>query len=88
VTAAGNKDPRLYLIHTLECIAKIRSYTSEGREAFLASTLAHDAVSRNLQIIGEAAKRAAEDVRTMAPESPWRGIAGLRDVIRPPIRRR
>ncbi len=41
----------------------------------------YDAVVRNLEIIGEAAKRIPEEVRKKAPRIEWRKIAGLRDVI-------
>ena len=40
-----------------------------------------DAVCRNLEIIGEAAKRVPEDVRLRHPEIEWRRISGLRDVL-------
>lgn len=43
--------------------------------------MAYDAVLRNLQIIGEAAKAVAADVRQSHPEVDWKGMAGLRDVI-------
>jgi uncharacterized protein with HEPN domain len=39
----------------------------------------HDAVLRNLEILGEAAKRVPADARALAPEIEWRRIAGLRD---------
>lgn len=41
----------------------------------------YDAVVRNLEIIGEAAKRIPEEVRKKVPRIEWRKIAGLRDVI-------
>lgn len=75
------KDDRLYLIHISECIEKIMKYTSEGREAFMGSTLTQDAVIRNFEIIGEAAKHLSEGFKTAHPESPWKQIAGFRDVL-------
>jgi uncharacterized protein with HEPN domain len=30
------KDDRLYLIHIMECIARVEQYTAEGKDAFLA----------------------------------------------------
>jgi uncharacterized protein with HEPN domain len=36
-----------------------------------------DAAIRNLEIIGEAAKRLPEEVRSGCPEIPWREIIGL-----------
>lgn len=81
MSAPREKDPRLYLIHMIECIDRIRSYAGAGRDAFLTNQMAQDAVYRNLQVLGEAAKRVPESVRALAPAIPWRGIAGLRDVI-------
>lgn len=49
------KDEKLYLIHILECVARIEEYTGDGRAAFMQSTMAQDAVTRNFEIIGEAA---------------------------------
>ena len=38
-----------------------------------------DAVIRNLEIIGEAAKNISESTRGRYPEIPWKQIAGMRD---------
>ena len=51
------KDGRLYLIHIIECIARIEEYTCDGRDAFMQSSLHQDAVVRNLQVLGESTKR-------------------------------
>jgi nitrogenase molybdenum-iron protein NifN len=40
-----------------------------------------DAVVRNLEIIGEAAKRISEKSRSQCQEIEWRKIAGLRDIL-------
>jgi uncharacterized protein with HEPN domain len=43
--------------------------------------MAYDAVLRNLQIIGEAAKAVPADVRQGHPEVDWKEMTGLRDVL-------
>ena len=40
-----------------------------------------DAVVRNLEIVGEAAKRVPEPLRERAPGVPWREMAGMRDKL-------
>jgi uncharacterized protein with HEPN domain len=50
-------------------------------EDFLADERTFDAVMRNLQIIGEAAKNVPPEIRVRYPEIEWRKIAGLRDVL-------
>ncbi|MEW6297836.1 MAG: DUF86 domain-containing protein [Thermodesulfobacteriota bacterium] len=39
------------------------------------------AVTRALEIIGEAAKKIPRSVRGRYPEVPWRNVAGMRDVL-------
>lgn len=40
-----------------------------------------DAVVRNLEIIGEAAKHIPPEVQARYPGVEWRSIAGLRDIV-------
>ena len=40
-----------------------------------------DAVVRNLEIVGEAAKRVSPSLRERAPGVPWREMAGMRDKL-------
>jgi uncharacterized protein with HEPN domain len=40
-----------------------------------------DAVVRNLEIVGEAAKRVPQPLRARAPGVPWREMAGMRDKL-------
>jgi len=50
-------------------------------DEFVEDEKTYDAVVRNLEIIGEAAKNVPEDIRVRCPGIEWRKIAGLRDVI-------
>lgn len=75
------KDDRPYLEHILEAIRKIDFYTADGREAFMQNTMAQDAVLRNFEIIGEAAKRLSSETKDRCPDIPWRDVAGLRDIL-------
>ncbi|MFW6162607.1 MAG: DUF86 domain-containing protein [Planctomycetota bacterium] len=71
----------VYLRHLLDAIAKIEAYASVGKDEFMASSHWQDAVIRQLEIIGEAAKRLSETLRNEHADVPWRRIAGLRDVL-------
>ena len=75
------KDSRVYLAHILERIDRIVRYTQRGRDVFLADSLIQDAVVRNLEVIGEAAKRIPDEYRQVHPTIPWRSLAALRDVL-------
>jgi uncharacterized protein with HEPN domain len=75
------KDPNLYLAHIQECLAKVQAYTREGRAAFMADTKTQEAVLRNFEVIGEAAKRLSPDFTVQYPQVPWRKIAGFRDIL-------
>lgn len=75
------KDPRVYLAHILECIEKIELFTADGKGRFMRDGMVQDAVMRNFEIIGEAAKRLDDRYRTEHPDIPWRALAELRDVL-------
>ena len=75
------KDPRVYLAHIMECIEKIEQFTADGQTRFLRDAMVQDAVLRNFEVIGEAAKRLDDEYRAEHAEIPWRALAGLRDVL-------
>ncbi len=75
------KDERAYLLHAIEAIDAILSYTVDGREAFFSDGKTHDAVIRNIEILGQAVKAISDGTRGLEPEVPWRQIAGMRDKL-------
>ena len=75
------KADRVYLQHIVDAIEKVESYVSVGRGEFMAASHWQDAVIRQLEIIGEAAKNLSQQLRSQHPEIPWRRISGLRDVL-------
>lgn len=77
-----SRDWILYLDDILESSKKILRY-AEGLtlDQFKADEKTYDAVVRNLEIIGEAAKNIPDSARAMMPDIEWRRPAGLRDII-------
>jgi uncharacterized protein with HEPN domain len=74
-------DDQLYLSHIKQAIERILSYSAQGRENFLVNTLVQDAVVRNFEIIGEAAKHLGDSTKARCPDVPWRRVAGFRDIL-------
>ena len=70
---------RLFLAHILAAIADIESFTTEGRDGFMADRKTQSAVVRQLSIVGEAVKNLSPALVASEPAVPWRSIAGTRD---------
>jgi uncharacterized protein with HEPN domain len=76
------RDNLPYLRHILDATDRIESYVSGIDEGvFLGNAEKQDAVIRQLQIIGEAAKRLSAELRAAYPDIPWREVAGMRDKL-------
>jgi len=65
-----------------EVINRIMSYTSKMEYAdFLQDYKTQDAVVRNIEILGEAAKLISDETKRNYPNIPWKDIAGTRDKL-------
>ncbi len=63
-----------------EAIKRIALYIEKmDYERFLQDIKTQDAVVRNLEIIGEAAKNVSNGLRKEYPQIPWKELAGVRD---------
>jgi len=63
-----------------EAARRVNVYTTGiNYKDFLDDTKTHDAVIRNLEIIGEATKNLSAELRARHPHIPWKGMAGVRD---------
>ena len=76
------RDDTVYLRHTLEAIELIETYLTDiDYDKFSSTRLLQDGVIRQLEIIGEATKNLSQNVRGMAPDVPWKDMAGMRDKL-------
>jgi uncharacterized protein with HEPN domain len=76
------KDDTVYLKHILDAIDLIGSYLKgKSYEDFTDSRMLQDAVIREIEIIGEAAKNLSVKFRNKYSEMPWKQMAGMRDKL-------
>ncbi len=77
-----SRDYKVYLDDILSAIEKIGKFTvGLSVEQFAEDVKTFDAVVRNLEIIGEAAKKIPQAIRRKLPDIEWKKIAGLRDIL-------
>lgn len=76
------RDPDLLVQDMLDSLRKIEFYTAGmDHSAFLGDAKTIDAVVRNLEVLGEAARQVPDDFASRHPDVPWRKVAGLRNRI-------
>lgn len=75
------KGDKVYLLSIADSIEQIEGYTQNDKRVYDDSRMVRDAVMRNLEIIGEAAKHLSNEIREKHSSIPWRQVAGLRDVL-------
>ena len=68
-----------YLQHVLDACTDIAEFVAQGRADAEKSKLVLNGVVRQLLVIGEAVKRVGVDTKSLAPNVPWKQIAGMRD---------
>jgi uncharacterized protein with HEPN domain len=76
------RDPRVYLDDILDAMNKAEMFVAGmSYEQFENDLRTHYAVTRALEIVGEATRRLADSFREQYPDVPWRDMAGMRDRI-------
>lgn len=76
------RDVRDYLRDILDNIDIAQGFVANlTYEAFQEDTRTIYAVTRAIEIIGEATKSISPSIREQYPNVPWRGITGMRDKV-------
>jgi uncharacterized protein with HEPN domain len=77
-----SRDVRLYLEDILTAAQKIQRYLAGlSDDQFRQDDRTYDAVIRNLEVIGEAARNIPDDFRQRFPEIEWRSISAFRNIL-------
>jgi len=76
------RDDSVYLAHIVDAVRQILSYTQGiDYDRFSGTRMVQDAVIRQFEIIGEAAKNLSAEFRTTHGQVPWKDLAGFRDKL-------
>jgi len=76
------RDDGVYLAHIRDAADRIASYiVGVSAERFQDTPLIQDGVVRQIQIIGEAARRLSPGFRSQTAGIPWSDIAGMRNKL-------
>lgn len=79
---SGKRRDKDFLGDILDAMERIIAYTANlSYEQFLADTKTQDAVLRNTEIIGEAAKKLSATLKKAHRHIPWHDMAGMRDKV-------
>ena len=76
------RDYKLQLDDILEAIKRIKEYTDNmAEDVFASDHKTQDAVIRNLEIIGEAARNLPDEIKNSCKEIEWQKIIALRNIL-------
>lgn len=80
----GNKvrHPELYVDDIISSIKKVKTYTKKmSFQEFSKNNLVQDAVARNFEIIGEAARQMPKQVKDKNKNIEWQQVIAFRNII-------
>ena len=74
-------DALVYLLHIRDCCEELMACQQLRQQSSVPPSILFSAVCRNLEIIGEAAKKIGPAYRAANPAIPWREMSDLRNVL-------
>jgi len=76
------RDETLFLEDILDSINAIEEFSKNmDKKELISSRLKQNAIIREIEIIGEAAKNISKTIKNKYPEIEWKKIVGTRDII-------
>ena len=75
------KDPRILVVHALECVERVDRFAAGGQAEFLGSELIQGAILHNLQTMAHSIMRLPDPLKNGHAEVDWRGLVGFRNVL-------
>ena len=77
-----HRNRRVRIEDMVEAVERIQRYTAGMTfETFSEDQRTIDAVIRNVEVLGEAARHVDDDVAVQAPDVPWADVRGMRNVV-------
>ena len=74
-------DDAFFLLHIVDALSDVVSYTNVGIADFYAEKMRQDAVERKFEIVGEAVKNLSPQIREKYPQIKWSHMARFRDML-------
>jgi uncharacterized protein with HEPN domain len=76
------KHDDVYISHILEASQELSEFIKGiDKNNFLTNKVIRAATVRQIQIVGEAAKKLSDETKNAYPDIPWKDIAGMRDKL-------
>jgi uncharacterized protein with HEPN domain len=75
------RSDRERLLDIIEAVENVERYARRGRDEFARDELVQTWVVHHIQIIGEAAGRLSDELRTGHPDVNWTAIIAMRNVL-------
>lgn len=73
---------QIFIEDALVAVDKIARYTENvNYDDFCQNEMMVDAVLRNLEVLGEAARNVPDEIKVKYPHVPWKRMVGLRNIV-------